>query len=85
MAKGSVNISGMSEEDIERCISTHDDSADAHKDIRTMLAKLRADLSALALKTATDITQNAFTVTFEVLNNTTMTGVWNTSMARIEF
>ena len=85
MAKGSVNIGGMSEEDIERCISTHDESHDAHSDIRVMIAKLRADLAALTLKTATDITQNAFTVTFEALDNTTVSGVWNSSMARIEF
>lgn len=85
MAKGSVNIGGMSEEDIERCISTHDESHDAHSDIRVMIAKLRADLAALTLKTATDITKNAFTVTFEALDNTTVSGVWNASMARIEF
>lgn len=39
MAKGSVNISGMSEEDIESCISTHDESHDAHSDIRITVSR----------------------------------------------
>lgn len=85
MAKGSVNISGASDEDIDRRIALHDEASDSHADIRILLTKLRADLDALALKTATNITKNAFTVTFENLDKTAVTGVWDEPLARIEF
>jgi len=85
MAKGSVNISGVSDEDIDRRIALHNEAPDSHADIRVMLTKLRADLNALELKTATSITANPFTITFDSLDKTTVTGVWDEPMARIEF
>ena len=85
MAKGSVNISGVSDEDIDRRIALHNESPDSHKDIRVLLTKIRADLDALKLKTATSITANSFAITFDSLDKTTVTGVWDEPMARIEF
>ena len=85
MAKGSVNISGMSEEDIERCISAHDAAKDSHPDIRRELIALRNELNRLKLRLDTNISENVFSVDFATLDDAAVTGVWNTSMARIEF
>ena len=85
MAKGSVNIGGLSDEDIDGRINLHNASADAHKDIRSTLTKLSAELEALKLRVATDVSKNPFAVTFGTLDAATVTGVWDEPLARIEF
>lgn len=46
---------------------------------------LNAEVRYLKLKVSTDVTKNPFTVSFGTLDDVTMTGVWNTADARIEF
>ncbi len=70
---------------IEGAVDTHDGSATAHPDIRGTMATLEAAVEAIELKFGTSVTENPFTVTFATLNDVTVTGVWNTAQARIEF
>jgi hypothetical protein len=42
-------------------------------------------VQAVELKYGTDVTENAFTVSFANLNDVSVTGVWNADLGRIEF
>lgn len=70
---------------IEDAVDAHDASPTAHSDIRGTLATLEASVEAIELKFGANVTKNPFTVTFATLNDVTVTGVWNTAQARIEF
>lgn len=70
---------------IEDAVDAHDASPTAHSDIRGTLATLEASVEAIELKFGANVTENPFTVTFATLNDVTVTGVWNTAQARIEF
>ena len=70
---------------VEERIQEHDLSPESHKDLRIAAAKMQADIDILQLKIATDVTANPFSVTFESLDGLTVTGVWNSEQARIEF
>lgn len=73
------------DEKITQGVSTHNSSQESHPDIRAIMAELEADVHALDLKFGTDVSENPFTVTFATLDDVTVTGVWNTTQARIEF
>lgn len=66
-------------------ISAHNNSSTAHPDILSSIDALEASIKAIELKYGTEITDNAFTVSFATLNDVTVTGVWNADQARIEF
>lgn len=66
-------------------ISAHNSSSTAHPEIRSSIDALEASIRAIELKYGTEITDNAFTVSFATLNDVTVTGVWNADRARIEF
>lgn len=70
---------------LREAVSSHDAAEDAHPDIRLELSTLKADLQRLKLRVDTNITKNAFSVGFAALTDTTVTGVWNKNLARIEF
>lgn len=70
---------------ISTAVSAHNSNASAHSDIRQTISDLQAAVEALELKYDTDITDNAFTVTFGDLSAVTVTGVWNATLGRIEF
>ena len=66
-------------------IEVHNTAADAHPQLRSDLAALRASVNALELKFMTNITKNPFSVTFGDLSGLTVTGVWNADLQRLEF
>ena len=69
----------------DKIIVEHNADSDSHKDIRLELASLKAVLRQLQLRVDTDVTKNPFTVIFDTLENTTITGVWDKPLNRIEF
>lgn len=75
----------QTDEHISGAVDTHDGSSTAHPDIRNEMADLQAKVQAIELKYGTDVTENPFTVTFSSISDVNVTGVWNTSQARIEF
>lgn len=66
-------------------IDVHDNHPDAHAHLRGLISGVDARLSLLELMYNTDVSGNPFTVTFESLEGTSVTGVWNAAQARIEF
>ena len=66
-------------------VSTHNSSQTAHPAILARLAEVETEVEAINLKYGTDVTGNAFSVTFSTLDDVIVTGVWNTAQARIEF
>lgn len=70
---------------VSQVVSTHNASTSAHSDLRGTMAELEAAVHAIDLKYGTDVSENAFAVTFATLDNVVVSGVWNTSQARIEF
>lgn len=67
-------------------IQTLDEKKVNKSDIPSDLSNLEARVKALELKN-TEVTANAFTVTFEDLDaiDSSQIGVWNESLKRIEF
>lgn len=70
---------------ISDAVNAHNTSPTAHPDILAAVAALETEVEALNLKFGTDVTGNAFSVTFSTLDDVIVTGVWNTAQARIEF
>jgi len=70
---------------LSAAISAHDAAEDAHSDLRLELASLKKELQRLKLRVDTNLTENAFSVGFAALTDTTVTGVWNKDLQRIEF
>lgn len=66
-------------------IAAHNVSPEAHPDIRNFANETLSRLELLELRYDTDVDGNPFLVTFENLDGTTVTGVWNEQEARIEF
>lgn len=70
---------------IEDAISKHNADPEAHRTIRQELDDLDIRVTRLELMYGTDVTGNPFTVTFETLDGTVATGVWNSGQKRMEF
>ena len=70
---------------ISDAVNAHNTSPTAHPDILAAVAALETAVEALNLTFGTDVTGNAFSVTFSTLDDVIVTGVWNTAQARIEF
>ena len=59
-------------------VNTHNTAADAHSDIR-------AELELMKLKYDTNVSKTSFSATFSSLDGSTVAGIWNADLARIEF
>lgn len=66
-------------------IDSHNLETNAHPSILSSISGLDSRLSLLELMYNTDVSGNPFSVTFESLDGTDVTGVWNASQGRIEF
>lgn len=66
-------------------IAQHNVDPASHPDIRNFANETLSRLELLELRFDTDVDGNPFLVTFENLDGTTVTGVWNEQEARIEF
>ena len=75
----------QADQKVSDAVNTHNTSPTAHPDILAAVAELETEVEALNLKFGTDVTGNAFSVTFSTLDDVIVTGVWNTAQARIEF
>ena len=75
----------QADQKVSDAVNTHNTSLTAHPDILAAVAALETEVEALNLKFGTDVTGNAFSVTFSTLDDVIVTGVWNTAQARIEF
>lgn len=75
----------QTDEKTDAKVLIHNADASAHGDIRSALEAVSASVKALELKYGTNITENGFEVTFSSLDGLTVSGVWNSELARIEF
>lgn len=75
----------QADQKVSDAVNTHNTSPTAHPDILAAVAALETEVEALNLKFGTDVTGNAFSVTFSTLDDVIVTGIWNTAQARIEF
>ena len=75
----------QADQKVSDAVNTHNTSPTAHPDILAAVAALETEVEALNLKFGTDVTGNAFSVTFSTLDDVIVTGVCNTAQARIEF
>jgi hypothetical protein len=69
----------------QELIDKHNEDPEAHHSIQNSVTDIDARVSLLELLLNTDVTGNPFTVTFAILEGTSVTGVWNESAKRIEF
>lgn len=72
-------------EEAQTLIDNHNADPEAHPHLRGLISGIDSRLSLLELMYNTDVSGNPFTVTFESLEGTAVTGVWNRPQARIEF
>lgn len=70
---------------VATAVNDHNSSAQAHPLLQVVLADLATSVQALELKYGTQIKDNPFQVTFSSLDGATVSGVWNTAQAQIEF
>lgn len=70
---------------VATAVNDHNSSAQAHPLLQAVLADLETSVRALELKYGTQIKDNPFQVTFSSLDGATVSGVWNTAQAQIEF
>lgn len=70
---------------VATAVNDHNSSAQAHPLLQAVLADLETSVQALELKYGTQIKDNPFQVTFSSLDGATVSGVWNTAQAQIEF
>lgn len=70
---------------ITSAVAAHNSAADVHPDLQNTVGGIDARLAILELKYGTNITGNAFTVTFASLVGLVVTGVWNETYQRVEF
>ena len=75
----------QADQKVSDAVNTHNASPTAHPDVLAAVAALETEVEALNLKFGTDVTGNAFSVTFSTLDDVIVTGVWNTAQARVEF
>lgn len=73
------------QEELRKLIEAHDKSAEAHRDLRNTLADMESRISLIELMYTKNVTGNPFSLTFANLDGATVTGVWNTANARIDF
>ena len=69
----------------QRLIDEHNADQKAHLHLRSLISGLDSRLLLLELMYNTTVNGNPFSVTFESLDGTTVTGVWNQAYTRIEF
>ena len=69
----------------QRLIDAHNADQNAHPHLRGLISGIDSRLSLLELMYGTDVSGNPFTVTFERLDSTAVTGVWNQPLARVGF
>lgn len=70
---------------ISAAVDTHNTAENAHGDLRASIAAMNASVKAIELKFGTNVTKNPFNVTFGSLDGVSVTGVWNSEQARLEF
>lgn len=77
---------GITPTGVDQKVSTHNTDSSAHLNIQKNLDKLEQDVVKLKLQNS-QVTENAFTVTFENLDaiDSSQIGVWNEAAQRIEF
>lgn len=85
MQQGDAYLKSESNTLLTEAVSEHNGDAVAHPSIQVSLTGLDSRLTTLELKYGTDITGNAFEVTFATLTGLVVTGVWNETYARVEF
>lgn len=83
--QGQVYTKAESDNLLSTAITSHDGDAQAHAPILVNVADIDSRLQTLELKYGTNVTGNAFTVTFTTLTGLVVTGVWNKTYARVEF
>ena len=72
-------------EEAQALIDEHNTDSEAHPHLRNLISGIDTRLSLLELMYRTDVSGNPFTVTFESMDGTEVTGVWNQPQARVEF
>jgi len=82
MGIGTINVPGP---DVEAYIRDHNMDLEAHPSIQLAVEDVELRLKHLELKHSTNVTDNAFSVTFASLDGVEAAGVWNQALARIEF
>jgi len=70
---------------IRESLAAHNNSAESHTDLRVLLAELKSKVQRMEDMLVYNITGNPFMVTFEDLTGVVVSGVWNQTMARVEF
>lgn len=75
----------QTDQKISSAVDAHNSAENAHGDIRASVAAMNASIKAIELKFGTNVTKNPFSATFGSLDGLTVTGVWNTEQARVEF
>lgn len=70
---------------ISAAVDAHNTAENAHVDLRASIAAMNASVKAIELKFGTNVTKNPFNVTFGSLDGVSVTGVWNSEQARLEF
>lgn len=63
----------------------HTNLDEVYNRIEILRSNFESRLNSMELRFMTDVKGNPFTVTFENLDGLKVEGVWNESMARIEF
>lgn len=70
---------------ISAAVDAHNTAENAHGDLRASIAAMNASVKAIELKFGTNVSKNPFNVTFGSLDGVSVTGVWNSEQARLEF
>lgn len=70
---------------ISASVDAHNTAENAHGDLRASIAAMNASVKAIELKFGTNVKKNPFNVTFGSLDGVSVTGVWNSEQARLEF
>ncbi len=85
LQRGDAYTTAESDEMTAEAISTHNANPAAHPALQINAADISSRLNTLELKFGTNITANPFSVDFATLTGLTVTGVYNSEMARIEW
>ena len=70
---------------IDEKIARHNNDQKSHPHLLRLLESLNGRVGLLELQFNTNVTGNPFLVTFENLDDVTLEGTWNQSLARVEF
>lgn len=70
---------------MEDALAAHCSDEDAHGSILSGIASLRSEIETLKLKVDTNITANAFSVTFDTLDGLSVDGVFNEKRRTVDF